>query len=133
MASKGSASRAAARKQKDKWKAKRWYTIRAPRQPWHFKVIGETLGEEDQLLIGRMYEITQQEVDGDFSKMHVKLKFRVTEIIGQDAITEFAGHEVLKDHVRRQVRRNTEQFAEYSKTLLKRKSRTFRMKLRGNS
>ena len=105
MASKGSASRAAARKQKDKWKAKRWYTIRAPRQPWHFKVIGETLGEEDQLLIGRMFEITQQEVDGDFSKMHVKLKFRVTEIIGQDAITEFAGHEVLKDHVRRQVRR----------------------------
>ena len=105
MASKGSASRAAARKQKDKWKAKRWYTIRAPRQPWHFKVIGETLGEDDQLLIGRMYEITQQEVDGDFSKMHVKLKFRVTEIIGQDAITEFAGHEVLKDHVRRQVRR----------------------------
>ena len=105
MASKGAASRAAARKQKDKWKAKRWYTIRAPRQPWHFKVIGETLGEEDELLIGRMYEITQQEVDGDFSKMHVKLKFRVSEIVGQDAITEFAGHEVLKDHVRRQVRR----------------------------
>ena len=105
MASKGAASRAAARKQKDKWKAKRWYTIRAPRQPWNFKVIGETLGEEDELLIGRMYEITQQEVDGDFTKMHVKLKFRVTEVLGQDAITEFAGHEVLKDHVRRQVRR----------------------------
>ena len=47
----GAASRAAARKQKDKWKAKRWYTIRAPRQPWHFKVIGETLGEEDELII----------------------------------------------------------------------------------
>jgi small subunit ribosomal protein S3Ae len=105
MATKGASSRAATRKQKDKWKAKRWFTIRAPRQPWHFKVIGETLGEEDELLIGRMYEITQQEVDGDFSKMHVKLKFRVTEIIGQDAITEFVGHEVLKDHVRRQVRR----------------------------
>jgi len=105
MATKGASSRAAARKQKDKWKAKRWYKIRAPRQPWHFKVIGETLGEEDELLIGRMYEITQQEVDGDFSKLHVKLKFRVTEIVGQDAITEFVGHEVLKDHVRRQVRR----------------------------
>ena len=105
MASKGAKARADARRQKDKWKAKRWYTIRAPRQPWHFKSIGETLGEEDELLIGRMYEITQQEVDGDFSKMHVKLKFRVTEILGQDAITEFAGHEVLKDHVRRQIRR----------------------------
>ena len=105
MASKGAVSRAAARKQKDKWKAKRWYQIRAPRQPWHFKIIGETLGEEDHFLIGRMYEITQQDVDGDFSKMHVKLKFRVTEVLGQDAITEFAGHEVLKDHVSRQVRR----------------------------
>lgn len=105
MASKGAASRAAARKQKDKWRAKRWYSIRAPRQPWHFKLIGETIGEEDELLIGRMYEIIQQELDGDFSKMNVKLKFRVIEIVGQDAITEFAGHEVLKDHVRRQVRR----------------------------
>jgi len=105
MASKGASSRAAARKQKDKWKAKRWYNIRAPRQPWNFKIIGETLGEEDELLIGRMYEITQQALDGDFSKMNVKIKFRVTEIIGQDAIIEFAGHEVLKDHVRRQVRR----------------------------
>ncbi len=52
-----------------------------------------------------MYEIIQQELDGDFTKMNVKLKFRVKEIVGQDAITEFAGHEVLKDHVRRQVRR----------------------------
>lgn len=106
MASKGAKARAEARKQKDKWKAKRWYNIRAPRQPWHFKLIGETLGEDDHLLIGRIYETTQQEVDGDFSKMNVKLKFRVTEVVGQDAITEFAGHEVLKDHVRRQVRRN---------------------------
>lgn len=105
MASKGASARAAARKQKDKWKSKRWYKIRAPRQPWHFKQIGETIAEDDELLIGRMYEITQQEVDGDFSKMNVKLKFRVTEIVGQDAITEFAGHEVLKDHVRRQIRR----------------------------
>jgi len=105
MAIKGASARAAARKQKDKWKTKRWYKIRAPRQPWHFKQIGETIAEEDELLIGRMYEITQQEVDGNFSKMNVKLKFRVTEIVGQDAITEFAGHEVLKDHVRRQIRR----------------------------
>ncbi len=105
MASKGASSRAAARKQKDKWKSKRWYKIRAPRQPWNFKQIGETIAEDEELLIGRMYEITQQEVDGDFSKMNVKLKFRVTEVVGQDAITEFAGHEVLKDHVRRQIRR----------------------------
>ena len=45
MAAKGAKARAAARKQRDKWKSKRWFTIRAPRQPWQYKIIGETLGE----------------------------------------------------------------------------------------
>ena len=105
MASKGVAQRAAARKQRDKWKAKRWYTIRAPRQPWQFKVIGETLGESSKHIIGRIYELTQNEVDGDFSKMHVKLRFRVTGTVGDDAMTEYIGHSLQNDHVRRQIRR----------------------------
>ena len=103
---KGASARAAARKQRDKWKAKRWYTIRAPRTPWSFRVIGETLAEEPSQLIGRNYEIIQNELDGDFSKMHVKVVFKVTDVLGNDAITEFVGHELLKDHVRRQVRRD---------------------------
>jgi small subunit ribosomal protein S3Ae len=103
---KGASARAAARKQRDKWKAKRWYTIRAPRTPWSFRVIGETLAEEPEQLIGRNYEVIQNELDGDFSKMHVKIVFKVTDVLGNDAITEFVGHELLKDHVRRQVRRD---------------------------
>ena len=39
------------------------------------------------MIIGRNYEIMQNELDGDFSKMHVKIKFRVTEVLGTDAIT----------------------------------------------
>ena len=103
---KGASARAAARKQRDKWKAKRWYTIRAPRTPRSFRVIGETLAEDSSQLIGRNYEIIQNELDGDFSKMHVKVVFKVTDVLGNDAITEFVGHELLKDHVRRQVRRD---------------------------
>ena len=103
---KGASARAAARKQRDKWKVKRWYTIRAPRTPWSFRVIGETLAEDPSQLIGRNYEIIQNELDGDFSKMHVKVVFKVTDVLGNDAITEFVGHELLKDHVRRQVRRD---------------------------
>jgi small subunit ribosomal protein S3Ae len=103
---KGASARAAARKQRDKWKAKRWYTIRAPRTPWSFRVIGETLAEEPSQLIGRNYEVIQNELDGDFSKMHVKVVFKVTDVLGNDAVTEFVGHELLKDHVRRQVRRD---------------------------
>ena len=103
---KGASARAAAGKQRDKWKAKRWYTIRAPRTPWSFRVIGETLAEDPSQLIGRNYEIIQNELFGDFSKMHVKVVFKVTDVLGNDAITEFVGHELLKDHVRRQVRRD---------------------------
>ena len=99
-------ARAAARRQRDKWKSKRWYSIRAPRNPWSFRVIGETLAEEPEMLVGRNYEIMQNELDGDFSKMHVKIRFRVTEVLGTDAITEFIGHQMMQDHVRRQVRRD---------------------------
>ena len=106
MAKKVSAkARAAARKQRDKWKLKRWYTIRAPRHPWDFKRIGETLGESVEHIIGRVYEMTQQEFDGNFSKMHVVMRFRVTECVGQDALTTFIGHHHQTDHTRRQIRR----------------------------
>ena len=103
---KGASARAAARRQKDKWKAKRWYSIRAPRNPWSFKVIGETIAEEEDMLVGRPFEIMQNELDGDFTKMHVKIKFRIKEVVGNDAITEFVGHDVMKDFVRRQIRRD---------------------------
>ena len=103
---KGAKARAAARRQKDKWKSKRWFSIRAPRNPWSFRVIGETLAEEPEMLIGRNYEIMQNELDGDFSKMHVKIRFRVSDVLGTDAITEFIGHQMMQDHVRRQVRRD---------------------------
>ena len=103
---KGAKARAAARKQRDKWKAKRWFTIRAPRNPWSFRVIGETLAEESEQLIGRTYDVMQNELDGDFSKMHVKVVFRITDSVGGDALTEFVGHTVLKDHIRRQIRRH---------------------------
>ena len=106
MARKMSAkARAAARKQRDKWKSKRWYTIRAPRDPWKFQNIGETIGESDEHVLGRVYEMTQQEFSGDFTKMHVILRFRVTDFAGQDALTTFIGHHHQTDHVRRQVRR----------------------------
>ena len=98
-------ARAAARKQRDKWKNKIWYTIRAPRTPWDFKKIGETLGESDEYIIGRVYEMTQQEFNGDFTKMHVILRFRVHECVGQDALTTFIGHHHQTDHIRRQIRR----------------------------
>ena len=106
MAVRSSAqSRNLARKQRDKWKAKRIFSIRAPRNPWHYKKIGETIGENEQFIEGRIFQTTQQEFDGDFTKMHVKLNFRIVEVVNQDAITEFVGHAHQNDHIRRQIRR----------------------------
>jgi small subunit ribosomal protein S3Ae len=46
-----------------------------------------------------------QELTGDFAQMHVKLRFKISEIKGQDAHTTFIGHDLTSDYVRRQTRR----------------------------
>jgi len=101
--SKKSASKGA-RKIKDKWKAKEWYNIHAPRM-FNETVIGETPAADPELLYGRTAEITVQDLTGDFSKMHIKLKFRVTSVDGHEAKTEFTGHDLTSDYVRRLTRR----------------------------
>lgn len=98
------ASRAEARRSKDRWKAKKWFNIYAPPM-FSGALIGEALAEEPDLLIGRVPEVTMQELTGDFSQMHVKLRFKINEIQGNDAHTVFVGHDLTSDYVRRQTRR----------------------------
>lgn len=104
MAKKRSA-RQAARKVKDKWKSKQWYTIRAP-AIFNEAEIGETLADEEEKLKGRVAEATLQDVTGDFSKQHVKCHFRIRGTRGTDAVTTFDGHDLTSDYVRRLVRRS---------------------------
>lgn len=97
-------SRAEARRTKDKWKSKKWFNIYAPPM-FSSALIGEGLAEEVGLMVGRIPEITMQELTGDFAQMHVKLRFRINEVRGQDAHTVFVGHDLTSDYVRRQTRR----------------------------
>ncbi len=69
-------SRAAARKIKDKWKAKVWYNLLAP-EMFNKQALGETPTDDPGKLVGRVTEVTVQDLTGDFSKMHIKLAFRV--------------------------------------------------------
>ncbi len=98
------AAKAAARKVKDKWKAKEWYKIHAPKM-FNEAEIGDTPSAEPEYVIGRTVEVTVQDITGDFSKMHIKLKFKVTDIDGSDAKTVFVGHDLTSDYVRRLTRR----------------------------
>lgn len=97
-------SRAAARKIKDKWRAKEWYKVIAP-DMFNKIQISETLADDPSKLIGRVAEVTMQDLTGDFSKMHIKLQFKIHDTSGYEAHTQFIGHNLTSDYVRRQTRR----------------------------
>jgi small subunit ribosomal protein S3Ae len=89
---------------KEKWKSKNWYNVMAPDMFKRAK-IAEALSDEPEKLIDRVTEVTAQDVTGDFSKMHIKLRFKVNDVRGTDAHTYFIGHDMTSDYVRRMTRR----------------------------
>src|SRR5256712_9579898 len=97
-------SRAAARKIKDKWKAKVWYNLLAP-EMFNKQLLGETPTDTPDKLVGRVAEVTVQALTGDFRKMHINLQFRVSQSQGQDALAQFVGHDMTSDYIRRLTRR----------------------------
>lgn len=109
MAEKESAAKkpALARTVKDKWRAKRWYKIRAPGLFQHGE-LGETAASEPEQVVGRTLEMTLPELSGtsDAGKAHVKLRFQIERISG-DGVAEarFVGHDLTSDYVRRLARR----------------------------
>ncbi|UCG69428.1 MAG: 30S ribosomal protein S3ae [Thermoplasmata archaeon] len=98
------ASRTTARKVKDKWRSKEWYRVLAP-DMFNNAQIAETLSDEREKIIGRVTEVTMQDLTGDFSKMHIKLQFKISEVSGFDAHTQFVGHTLTSDYIRRLTRR----------------------------
>lgn len=97
-------AKAASRKIKDKWKAKEWYKVHAPRM-FNEVEIGDTPSSDPSNLIGRIVDVTVQELSGDFSKSHIKVKFKVTSVDGYVAKTSFIGHDLTSEYVRRLTRR----------------------------
>ena len=101
---KKTVTKAASRKVKDRWKAKEWYKVYAPRM-FNQVQLGETPSADPSSLTGRIIEATVHDLTGDFSKMHVKLKFQITEINGFDAHTVLIGQDLTSDYIRRLTRR----------------------------
>lgn len=97
-------AKTATRKVKDRWRAKEWYKIYAPKM-FNEMQIGETPSGDPASLIGRTTEVTVHDLTGDFSKMHIKLKFKVNDVTGFDAHTVFVGQDLTSDYVRRLTRR----------------------------
>ena len=96
--------RVAARKMREAWKAKQWYRVLAP-EMFNSAEIGETPAKEPEMLMGRVSETSLQEITGDFTKSHIKLYFKINGVKGTDASTEFIGHDMTSDYIRRLTRR----------------------------
>ncbi|MFW9932451.1 MAG: 30S ribosomal protein S3ae [Candidatus Thorarchaeota archaeon] len=101
-----SRSRQAAARTRDKWREKIWYQIKSP-EYFEEKDIGTTPSGNPELLIGRTVQPTLYDLTGNFDQIHVKLRFKILEVIGQEAKTVFHGHEWSSDYLRGLVRRGT--------------------------
>ncbi len=96
--------RTSAKKVKDKWRSKGWYKILAP-PAFDNIAIAETLADAPESLMGRVTEISLQDITNDFRQSHVKLFFKVNKIEDTNASTMFIGHTLTSDYLRRMVRR----------------------------
>jgi len=96
--------RTAARKVKDKWKAKQDYKVLAP-DMFGGKEIAETISGDPESLKGRILEVSLIDLTGDISKMHIKVSFKIEKIRGNEALTILMGHDLTSDYIRRLTRR----------------------------
>ncbi len=91
-------------RKRDPWKSKEWYNVYAPSM-FGKQHIGETPSDDPKKLIGRTIDVSGKELSGDFKKSHLKLHFKINEVNGKEAHTEFMRHEVSRSYMRAQIRR----------------------------
>ncbi|MCS7125147.1 MAG: 30S ribosomal protein S3ae [Candidatus Bathyarchaeota archaeon] len=95
-----------AKKVRDKWRSKAWYTVIAPSYFGNVE-LGSIPADEPEKLIGRVVEATLYDITGDFAHQYLKIYFQITNIEGKTAHTMFKGHEYSRDYLRSLVRRRT--------------------------
>lgn len=90
---------------KDKWKAKQWYTVLAPRMFGEIKA-GDTVTDEPSKLIGRRVGMTLGELTGKLIKnSNLKLILKIDEVNHNTAYTKFIGHEMDNGYLRSLARK----------------------------
>jgi small subunit ribosomal protein S3Ae len=97
-------ARTTTRKVKDRWKAKNWYQILAPTL-FNNVPVAETLAESPDHLMGRVTEVSLQDLTNDFRKSHIKLIFTVDKVEQNTAHTQLKGSMLTSDYLRRMIRR----------------------------
>jgi small subunit ribosomal protein S3Ae len=97
-------SRTTTRKVKDRWKAKNWYNILAP-PSFDNVTVADTLADSPDNLINRVTGVSLQDLTNDFRKSHIVLYFQIKSVEENNAHTQFIGHTLTSDYLRRLIRR----------------------------
>lgn len=88
----------------DKFKLKSWYSILAPKM-FDEKKIGDVLGIDDASVMNRVLNVNLSELSGEMQHGYTKVNFRVYEIKGKTAYTNFIGHELIRSYIKTLARR----------------------------
>ena len=88
------------------WKAKSWFKVYTPDNLGK-AYIGDTIASEVETVKGRIMQATLGEITNDYAKQHIKMSFKIAEVTGDAAYTEFVGHEVTRDYLRSLVKRRS--------------------------
>jgi len=91
----------------DKWKSKKWYTVKAP-SLFEGKEIGELVASDPKKLNDRIVRTSLFELGAGGSSqiaMFTTLKFRITNVSGSEATTKLLGHEVAPSFIKTFARR----------------------------
>ena len=123
MSSRRPTRKSKGKKVVDKWKEKSWYEVQAPSYIVE-KSLGDTPASEPELLLGRVIEMAKLGVAEDlYYDINLKIRFRITNVEGNVCKTEFAGHEIAKEQIRSQIRRNRSKIEAIQNIITKDKAR----------
>lgn len=107
----------------DKWKEKSWFEVKAA-DYISDKSLGETPASDPEILYGRVIEMARLGVAEDiYYDINLKIRFRITNVQGNTCITEFDGHEIAKEQIRSQIRRNRSKIEAIQNVVTKDKAR----------
>lgn len=95
-----------ARKTKDKWAAKQWIKVLAPRA-FGYAEIGYIPVTEPENTLGKTVEVSFYDITKDVSQIHIKLKFQIVDVENNVAHTQPKLIELTRDYIRSLVRRGT--------------------------
>ncbi len=100
----------ARRKTVDKWKKKKWFTIKASKT-FDGKVLGETPAERPINLINRTIKVSMDRLTGQRAKRDIIIYFKTKDVQGQTINTSISKFEIAKSSLGRLVRRRNSKVA----------------------